>query len=218
MLTGSTLTLNFYSNTIDVLVSFDRTVYINVDDYRIMVDSDIPNPQEILRHTSEDELFIPFSYLIHNLESYLPTDANFAEIIRREFFKYIMNELAVIRALLPLVKLDYGTWERGVFDHDSTSYITESGIGGFIRNSVPVIPSDVPRVPMVISISSEARRFCTPRPGSLNPIWAIDLKYLTYVLSHNQREDWGIFDIPPQRADAPVQISTMLHCQEIDKP
>jgi len=62
------------------------------------------------------------------------------------------------------------------------------------------------------------------RVNAIFPVWAIDVQYLAYVLSHNRRADRDpflhsgkissmsdILRIPAEKADAPVKLQDMVY-------
>lgn len=191
MLTGPILTLNFYSNPIDVILE-DHIVYVNWDHFRQMVGRDFDIAPHLISSGPEESQYVSLSYLDLNIR-YFTSDLLtplFGTLVQDTFFQYIASELGLIRDLVPLIELDYETYSSGVFEHGGKHYFTEAAVKRLLGIDQVLVLADVPRYPAVLSIELHSPRHygMVPRNQAKNmmPVWIMDLDSLPYVLRTNR--------------------------------
>lgn len=204
MLTGPILTLNFYSNPIDVILQ-DRIVYVNWDHFRQMLGRDFDIAPHLITHGPEESLYVSLSYLDHNIKdltSGLHTPL-FGTLVQQTFFQYIASELGLIRDLAPLIELDYDIYSSGVFEYDEKDYFTEAAVKRLLGVDRVVIPADVPRYPAILSIDTSTPRhyglIAVRQAPNMMPVWIMDLDSLPYVLRANRDVKHAAFGMDDHR-------------------
>lgn len=219
MLSGHKLTLNFYSSPIDILVGFDRTVYVKWDDYCGLIDS-IPEMAPHNIHRSDDVEYVALSYLTIHAKALLKgAPPLLAQLIEKELFDYIVKELAVIRSILPLIELSYTKYDAGVFIFDGEHYMLPRAIDKFTTGQYE-IPVDVPRIPAAIKVRIAKERSTLSSLGNehlfrieqsvehtLFTTWLMDLSSLPYILEYNQNRTMIALN-PKQRFESPRVVGT----------
>lgn len=188
MLAGHILTLNFYSNPIDVMIESDKTVYLNWDHFRQMIEKDCEIPPHLVKHDAEGHGYVAFSYIIMKIKELTQgiDQALFADLVQKEFFGYIVRELAIIRDILPLIELEYAEYDAGIFEMGDKQYILSTKLERF---GCPIhVPDDVPRFPAVIEVSMPKTQSYGParEMATAFPLWLIELSSLPYILKKSR--------------------------------
>ncbi len=182
---GHVLTLNFYSNEIDVLLDTHGDIYVDWDHYQSMLSINVQN--EVPLHLHGGSWFIALSYLVAH--PMLPdVDSRFDTLVKTEFAPYIAKELGIIQSLLPSITLEYPIYKAGIFEHEGKQYVLESKLRTILGQATPIIPDDVPRKPALISVTS-------PRHYGLQGLfrqnlftWLIELNSLPYIIKASMDE------------------------------
>lgn len=191
MLAGHILTLNFYSNPIDVMIESDKTVYLNWDHFRQMIEKDCEIPPHLVKHDAEGQGYVAFSYVITKIKELTQGTGHalFADLVQKEFFGYIVRELAIIRDILPLIELEYAEYDSGIFEMDDRQYILSTKLERF--GCMPIqVPDDVPRFPAVIEVIMPRVQGYGParEMATAFPLWLIELSSLPYILKKSREE------------------------------
>jgi len=181
MLSGSILTLNFYSNQLDVIVE-DNTVYVNWNHYQLMSGTSLNLPHNLISIGGDEEPYVALSYLVN---AKFDIEPNIKELIRQDFFSYIAKELAVVRGLIPLIDLSPEGALSGVFNYKGRGYFTDEALKKLCSFS-STVPEDIPRYPAVIQVvnaSSFHFGISLEKTTTLMPVWIMDLDGLPYAIS-----------------------------------
>lgn len=204
MLTGPILTLNFYSNPIDVILE-DRIVYVNWDHLRQMTGRDYDIAPHLISRGPEESLYVSLSFLDHNIKDFT-SDLHtplFGTLVRDTFFQYIASELGLIRDLVPLIDLDYDIYSSGIFEYNGEHYFTEAAVKRLLGIDRVTIPTDVPRYPAILSIDTSTPRhyglISVRQAPSMMPVWIMDLDSLPYVLRANRDVKHAAFGMDDRR-------------------
>lgn len=219
MQTGSVLTLNFYSNPIDVMIGDDQTIYLNWKHYCDMIGCD----PEVAPHNfvvgEFDVAYIAFSYAVLHADRLLVDveDRLFADLIREEFPGYIIKELGLIREMLPMISLPYHMYDAGIFQHGDKMFILVDKLKRFTNQIEPHLPHDVPRFPIMIKVSMPRTGFIEfggrPKKNeTAYPTWMVEMDSLPYIIEstyHNHPPFRAMTnDKPKQRFDSPGVVGT----------
>lgn len=218
MQTGSVLTLNFYSNPIDVMIGDDQTIYLNWKHYCDMISND-PEiaPHNIIRGEFDVD-YVAFSYVVLHVDNlvYGHPDLLFANLVRDEFPGYIIKELGLIRELVPMIELDYETYSSGVFEHGGKHYFTEAAVKRLLGIDKVLVLADVPRYPAILSIELHSPRhygmvLCN-QAKNMMPVWMMDLDSLPYVLRTNReaKSERFLFDDHRDSMSYALKVSSPL--------
>lgn len=189
MQTGSVLTLNFYSNPIDVMIGDDQTIYLNWKHYCDMIGCD----PEVAPHNFTvgefDVAYIAFSYTVLHADRLLVDveDRLFADLIREEFPGYIIKELGLIREMLPMISLPYHMYDAGIFQHGDKMYVLVDKLKRFTNLIEPHIPLDVPRFPIMIKVAMPRTGFIEfggrpEKDETAYPTWMVEVDSLPYII------------------------------------
>lgn len=180
MLSGSILTLNFYSNPLDVIVD-GNTVYVNWNHYQLMAGISLNLPHNLITLGGDEEPYVALSYLVN---AKFDIEPNLGELIRTDFFSYITKELAVVRGLIPLIDLKTEEALSGIFDYKGRGYFTDDALKKLCLYTATA-PEDLPRYPAVLSVvNPSSLHYGVPlgATATLLPVWIMDLDGLPYAI------------------------------------
>lgn len=226
MQTGSVLTLNFYSNPIDVMIGDDQTIYLNWKHFCGITDRDPEGSPPCIIRGEFDVDYIAFSYAVNNLADFVRGgDPLNAWLVLNEFPNYIIRELGVVRELIPFIRLDYSVYESGIFEHKGKMFVLTNKLRKFTGIHEPIIPPDVPSFPIVVSVTTLVPR--NPLKGlaekadvrmDILPIWMVEVSSLPYIVETSSApkvmtNSWDHLG-PLQRFDSPGVVGT--HSCELD--
>ena len=214
MQTGSVLTLNFYSNPIDVMIGDDQTIYLNWKHYCDMIGCD----PEVAPHNfvvgEFDVAYIAFSYAVLHADRLLVDveDRLFADLVREEFAGYIIKELGLIREMLPMISLPYHMYDAGIFQHGDKMFVLVDKLKKFTNQIEPHLPHDVPRFPIMIKVSMPRTGFIEfggrpQKDETAYPTWMVEMDSLPYIIESTYHNH------PPFRSatnDKPYRLSLKL--------
>ncbi len=194
MQTGSVLTLNFYSNPIDVMIGDDRVIYINWEHYCNLISADPEIAPHLLRRGEFDVDYIAFTYLVDNARDLTcdHPDPLFVDLLVNEFPNYIIKELGLIRELLPMINLSASTHEAGIFSHDGTAYVLIDKLEGLVGSVRVTIPDDVPRFPVMAAVHyEEFSEFGRPPLEKVcaYPTWIVELSSVPHIIEVSHEID-----------------------------
>lgn len=230
MQTGSVLTLNFYSNPIDVMIGDDQTIYINKDHFMDMLEVSPEIAPHNLVRGEFDASYLALSYISSNLNQLIKGSplTFFKVLTANEFTNYIIRELGVVRELLPMIELDYAVYDSGIFEYDGRMYVLKTQLHKFTGIHKPILPADVPRFPIMVCVKTVGLRnpldsFAEKAQVTLNilPTWMIEVSSLPYIVAESAAPKVmtnGFIDLealgPKQRFDSPGVVGT--HQCELD--
>lgn len=239
MQTGSVLTLNFYSNPIDVMIGDDQTIYLNWKHYCDMISNDPEIAPHNITRGEFDVDYVAFSYVVLHADNlvYGHPDPLFANLVRDEFPGYIIKELGLIREMIPMIDLPYHMYDSGVFQHNGKLFVLVDKLKRFTNQIEPNIPLDTPRFPIMVKVQMPRTGFVAfgerPKKDEMAyPTWMVEANSLAYIIESSYRNhptfqvmtnrmEHAIkvnkgFDIeslgPAQRFDSPGVVGTH-HCE-----
>lgn len=200
---GPYISLNFYSNEIEVRLDESHNVYVNWDHYRDMLDLKHDVPASVIFHVGDDR-YVSLSYLTMNVKELvrnieLPL---FGQLVVNEFFSYIVKELALVRDILPLIEIDYNTYLSGIVEYGKT-YVLPTKLNLFVKGNV-VIPDDVPRRPVLLSVVSKksfgALGLNQDTTSAILTVGLIEWNSIPYIIRSSQ-EKGEVFQIMTNDTD-----------------
>lgn len=194
MQTGSVLTLNFYSNPIDIMVGDDHVIYVNWEHYCNMIGADPEIAPHLLRRGEFDVDYIAFSYVADNAcgLTYDHPDPLFVDLLVNEFPNYIIKELGLIRELIPMINLSAATHETGIFSHEGVGFVLIDKLEDLVGHVRVTIPDDVPRFPVMAAVHyEEFTEFGRPaiKKVSAFPAWIVELSSLPHIIEVSHEVD-----------------------------
>lgn len=232
MQTGSVLTLNFYSNPIDVMIGDDQTIYINKDHFMDMLEvSPEIAPHNIVRGEF-DASYLALSYINSHMDQLVAGSplTFFKVLTANEFTNYIIRELGVVRELLPMIELEYDVYNSGIFEHDGQMYVLKNQLHKFTGIHKPILPQDVPCFPIMVCVKTLKPRNplgallaakASLEVNHILPTWMIEVSSLPYIVAESAAPKVmtnGYINLealgPKQRFDSPGVVGT--HSCELD--
>lgn len=233
MQTGSVLTLNFYSNPIDVMIGDDQTIYLNWKHFCDIIDRD-PEvaPHNIIRGEFDVD-YIAFTYVVGHLTELVEgCDVLNTWLILNEFPNYIIRELGIVRELIPLIEVSHATYDSGVLTHNGETFVLTNKMRKFTGIHEPVIPADVPRFPIVVCIKTSRIKnpldaFCGKAEEVLDimPSWMVEVSSIPYIVESSSAPTVMTNDKPyrlslklPMDSDLGKKIRELDPKQRFDSP
>lgn len=225
MQTGSVLTLNFYSNPIDVMIGDDRTIYLNWKHFCDIIDRD-PEvaPHNIIRGEFDVD-YVAFSYAVNHLPELVKgCDPLNAWLILNEFPNYIIRELGVVRELIPLISLDHAIYDSGIFEHEGKMFVLTNKLHKFTGIHTPIVPADVPSFPIVVSVTTivprNPLRDLLAEKASLHlnilPTWMVEVSSLPYIVETSSAPK--VMTNGTIKANMNFDLSSLGPAQRFDSP
>lgn len=184
MLTGQLLTLNFYSNPLEVIIN-KGAAYLHWGQLCDILGYAPDAPPHRLRQAGTKERYISLAFLERNLEDWTRVERQgaFSVIIRSELIHYVMKELGVLRELIPMIDINSETYLRGIFTHKDNSYITRSAVDRIAGHNC-TISTEIPRYPVILLINNAYSSMISIDEDSLgiSPQWVYSLDSLPAIL------------------------------------
>lgn len=181
---GHSLTLNFYSNEIDVLIDKHGDIFVDWDHYQLMLGISIDRAVPLQEHA--ESLYVSLSYLQKN--PMIEADTTFYSLVIQEFIPYVGKELGIIRALIPTIEMDSTDYDIGIFEYDGKQYILESKLPRVLGHLSVSIPDDVPRRAVIVTVRSLYKGLTRdPQQYTSAFVWLLELNSLPYILQVSKK-------------------------------
>lgn len=190
--------LSFFSDDIRVLVTAEKTVFVNVQDFCHLTGADYKfDPALFLEHA--DYQYLSLSYVMNHLQEILEVNGDLVNriLIQKDFFRLIVLELGIVREEIPRLFLEMEDYHQGFVSYGTNSYILASRLATLFNVSYrDALPDDVPRLPAAVLLKTSFAEKEDVPPVRCD--WLIETSSLPYLQDHFRK----------LRSDSPFNLAT----------